>query len=103
MNVSVAAAELSLWEPLDASKSETRLLRLEPGGMGTDLVGSFVIRSLKYHPRYDAISHAWGPAGPSEVIHIAGIAVTIPLNLALCLRCFRKKEVIGLFWVDALW
>jgi hypothetical protein len=103
MNVAVAAAELSLWRPLDASKSEIRLLRLEPGNVGNDLVGSFDVRSLQHHPRYDAISHAWGPAGPSEVIYIAGIAVIIPLNLAMCLRCFRKKEVIGLFWVDALW
>jgi hypothetical protein len=103
MDVAVAAAELSLWQPLDASKSEIRLLRLEPGSFKDDLVGSFDIRSLQYHPRYDAISHAWGPAGPAETIRIMGVAVTIPLHLAMCFRCFRKKDVVGLFWVDVLW
>ena len=94
----------SPWFPLIAAKSEIRLLRLEPAtGFAADLKGSFEIRSLNHHPRYDAISHAWGRPGTSEIIRVGKSAMLIPLSLAHCLRQLRRTDEPRFLWVDAIW
>jgi hypothetical protein len=95
-----------IWLPLNSSKSEIRLLRLH--GEGRSVRGSLEVRSLNHHPRYDAISHAWGRPESSELFVISSepsdLMVLIPTSLYHCLQTFKTTlPASTLFWVDAIW
>jgi hypothetical protein len=90
----------SVWPPLDQTKREIRLLRLDPGKRR---IASFEIRSLDQHPRYDAISHAWGPPAETTIYSIGGRPHLIPRTLAVGLETLSQSRGSTLFWVDALW
>lgn len=95
--------DVSVWSPLDASRSQIRLLRLEPH---TDHnawpVGQFLVIPLDEMPTYYAISYAWG--GPQGVhpVFIDGIELPVTENLCGALRHLRHPVHPRLFWVDAI-
>ena len=96
----------AIWPPLVSSKSEIRLLRLSR--VDGRLSGSFEIRSLSHHPRYDAISHAWGRPSSSAtffVDHEGEKQILIPRSLWDLLNQLRSSGAHSttLFWVDAIW
>lgn len=95
--------DISVWSPLDSSRSQIRLFRLEPNA---DLhawpVGQFEVISLDDEPNYEAISYAWG--GPQGVhpVFINGLELPITENLCGALRHLRYTLQPRDFWVDAI-
>lgn len=94
---------VSVWTPLDASRSQIRLLRLEPN---TNLkawpVGQLEVRSLEDCMRYEAISYAWG--GPQSVhpLFVNGLEMPITENLCGALRYLRYPHQARYLWIDAI-
>ncbi|PVH75604.1 HET-domain-containing protein, partial [Cadophora sp. DSE1049] len=95
------------YPPLDASKSEIRLLRLHPASLyDGDIYCELFHTSLESDPLllYETVSYTWGKFDvmkPSHVyLHSQFIKVTS--NLEDCLRCLRLVDKDRVIWVDAL-
>lgn len=79
------------------------MLELEPNDdIFGNLRGELVVRSLDRHPRYDAISHAWGGPQASQCIYLNGARLPLTNNLHSCLRHLRHKSLTRCFWLDAI-
>ncbi|KIX97826.1 uncharacterized protein Z520_06604 [Fonsecaea multimorphosa CBS 102226] len=92
-----------LWQPLDPSRREIRLLILQPDkDRHAFPIGRLITVSLEQQLHYDAISHAWG--GPSEVyyININKIKVPITSNVLDVLQHLRDPHQEKAFWIDSL-
>ena len=92
-----------LWQPLDVTKRQIRILVLYPSENIEDHPkGHLEIKSLDRHPVYDAISYAWGGPQRSPPLYLHGYRVPITENLHSCLRFLRHGRHPKNFWVDAI-
>ena len=94
----------NVWpERLDSAKRQIRLLLLEPSDDRSAFPrGKLVTTSLNYHPRYIAISHAWGGPQISLPLFIDGVRIPITEELCVCLMNVRRISSEQAFWVDAI-
>lgn len=89
---------------LNQTRREIRLLELEPGQFGEDLILVLRIESLDWElPAYHALSYAWGQNVSSQKALVNGKETPIGHNLDCALRHIRCN-LVGpmLMWVDAL-
>ncbi|KAI1758480.1 heterokaryon incompatibility protein-domain-containing protein [Xylaria castorea] len=89
------------YQPLDASKWETRFLKQLPSSNTGILRFEVVIHSLNHPPAYCAVSYCWGNELQQALIEIDGSFVHITENLAAALR--HAGTAPGeLLWADAV-
>jgi hypothetical protein len=96
------AANSPLYEPLDRSLLQIRLLELLPGNNG-DLI------RCRLHPSrflceggYEALSYVWGNPMEVKTILVNDTDVHITPNLEAALHCIRCRHKSRYLWIDAV-
>lgn len=87
--------------PLEG-KSDIRLLIVHPGSADDPIRCSLKTVPLSEHPRYDALSYAWGPAEPTKVLQLLDAPIEVRSNLWWALWHLRLPTQDWVVWVDAL-
>lgn len=87
--------------PLE-DKSDIRLLVVHPGSGDEPICCSLKTVPLSEHPRYDALSYAWGPPEQVKVLQLLDAPVEIRANLWWALVHLRLPTQDWVVWVDAL-
>jgi hypothetical protein len=91
------------YAPLDRTRSEIRVLRLQPAeDADSPLEGSLEHISLDVDSDYEAISYTWGDNVKTNRISFGGVDFAITKNLAAALRVLRRKESDRCLWIDAI-
>ena len=79
------------YQPLDASRSEIRLLEI----LSPDDTGLIICRlrtvSLLESPPFAALSYVWGDPSITEDIELDGITIAVTINLASALRHVHRQ------------
>lgn len=95
-----------LYQELDASKNQIRLMTLE-GSSSPDTLNTrcrLSVVSLYDDPTYIALSYAWGDPNITEDISVNDIPLPVTTNLMAALRRlyerYSDKQVA--FWIDAI-
>ncbi|RYP19168.1 hypothetical protein DL765_003483 [Monosporascus sp. GIB2] len=79
---------------------EFRLLRLLPETVPT-IKCEFVPASLENHPKYVAVSYAWGDVDDTVQIQVDGLPLMVTSSLHGALNALRRSEPV-LLWADAI-
>lgn len=87
---------------LKIKESEFRLLVLQPGSWGHELVCDLKIASHPKDEHFEALSYTWGTAGDLRPITVNHECIGITTNLEIALRYLRKPDEPRVLWVDAL-
>ncbi len=91
------------YAPLDRTRSEIRVLRLQPSeDVDSPLEGSLEHISLDLDTDYEAISYTWGDSVKTNKISFGGVDLAITSNLAAALWVLRRKESDRCLWIDAI-
>ncbi|GAW23562.1 hypothetical protein ANO14919_131290 [Xylariales sp. No.14919] len=91
-----------MYNNLDHSKSEIRLLRLLPGH-GSDVVHCELLTvSLDGPNEFEALSYVWGSKADPVQIVLSGQIKGVTGNLGSALRHLRNEEKERILWVDAV-
>lgn len=98
----------SIYDHLDATTSQGRVLTLHRGSRDEELRCSLKTVSLDDQPEFHALSYVWGSGTEKDRINIHGHMVSVTSNLASALREIRdhhydffKLHSIPL-WIDAI-
>jgi hypothetical protein len=92
-----------LYEPLDTSKSQIRLLELQPGASHEPIQAGLRTADLDTKGlSYNALSYEWGSPASLQEILINGSPFTIRENLWNALHQLRSLGCYGPFWIDAI-
>ncbi|KAI1085372.1 heterokaryon incompatibility protein-domain-containing protein [Whalleya microplaca] len=87
----------SLYEPLDESTGEIRLLDILPSYTDEDEIVScrmFTAPLEQAKLQYAALSYVWGDANVTENIRVNGFVLPVTVNLASAFKRFRKSDEI---------
>ncbi|KAH8795426.1 heterokaryon incompatibility protein-domain-containing protein, partial [Hyaloscypha finlandica] len=87
--------------PLE-DKSDIRLLVVHPGSGDEPICCSLKTVPLSDHPRYDALSYAWGPPEQVKVLQLLDAPIEVRVNLWWALVHLRLPTQDWVVWVDAL-
>lgn len=99
-----------LYNPLNVSESEIRLLRVD-NDPGQPISCRLETVSLSKAPPYTALSYVWGDENVTETISLDGQDVPVTTNLAAALRCVKshwsnafsdRNSATFRIWIDAL-
>lgn len=96
------------YKPLDASKSEIRLIELLPTATDTSTQRertprcNLIHASLDDRPDYVALSYTWGNPRDTEKITVDQSLVSVTRNLRSALEHLRYERTIRIFWIDAI-
>lgn len=85
----------------DITASEFRLICLLPGKTSA-INCELVTVCLENHPKYRAISYAWGDVDDTVDILVNDRLVTVTLSLRDVLEAIREEDEVALLWADAL-
>ncbi|RYP51918.1 hypothetical protein DL768_002886 [Monosporascus sp. mg162] len=96
----------SLYDKLDESKAQTRLITIEKASDADalDIRCRLSVVSMHDELSYIALSYVWGDPTVTESILVNSIPLPVTTNLASALRHLReryKEEQIA-FWIDAI-
>jgi hypothetical protein len=92
-----------LYDKLDQSRQEIRLLTLEPGARGQGIVCNLSPVSLLDHGiSYEALSYCWGNPNDRREISISGTVMRVTTNLYAALQYLRRPSEPRILWVDAV-
>ncbi|KAH7145402.1 heterokaryon incompatibility protein-domain-containing protein [Dactylonectria estremocensis] len=71
-STSITAAKVNIYEPLDVSRQQTRLLTIHPGAFEEPLICSLTTMSLdgSGHENYEALSYCWGDSRSQAIIQL---------------------------------
>jgi hypothetical protein len=105
----------SLYQPLDTSKSQIRLIQIAPGKEDDPIQCKFVVAELEKHReqssfQYDALSYEWGSQSSQREIVVDGIPLMVGANLWNALHELREPHPTRPFtcnffnpiWIDAI-
>jgi hypothetical protein len=92
------------YQPLDASKSEIRIINLKPGTASSPLQCALqhVPTANKSRASYKALSYTWGAPEPTKILLLDGIQIQVRENLWQALYHIRQQNATLQLWVDAL-
>ncbi|KAI4869999.1 HET-domain-containing protein [Hypoxylon rubiginosum] len=108
-----APAVWPLYQKLDGSQKETRLIIIEPSA---DRESDIIQLSLTHISlansdciRYEALSYCWGDGREQRPILLKGLEPSLPAiqvfisrNLFAALKTLRNEEIGRIFWIDQL-
>ncbi|KAI8712284.1 HET domain-containing protein [Fusarium sp. LHS14.1] len=87
---------------LSLDSRQIRLLTLEPGKYGDDIVGHLGIVDLKDEPIFEALSYCWGDRTDVCEITVDDHKVCVTRNLHRALQRLRHEAVPRQVWADAI-
>jgi hypothetical protein len=96
------------YTPLNASKTEIRLIELLPRATKCSSQSELGPRcnlihvSLDDKPDYAALSYTWGDPRDTQTIMIGSCSVPVTRNLYFALKHLQYKKTARVIWVDAL-
>jgi hypothetical protein len=96
------------YRPLDASKSEIRLIELLPTATNTSTRRertprcNLIHASLNDKPNYVALSYTWGDPRDTEKITVDQSLVSVTRNLHSALKHLRYEKTVRIIWIDAI-
>lgn len=86
------------YNALDTTKSEIRLIHLQPGWVTDGIKCELILASLNYKSTYEALSYEWGPPCPDVFgIKLSGQEDFVRENLWLRFVVSGWKTAHGLF------
>ena len=95
-----------VYQPLDSSKSEIRLLSIVPDPLDGPVRCTLHVVSLDCTPVFRALSYVWGDASITEDITIESCKLAVTTNLEAALRavrrCHRNDGTEMPLWADAV-
>ncbi|KAH8674536.1 heterokaryon incompatibility protein-domain-containing protein, partial [Tricladium varicosporioides] len=100
-----------VYEPLDTSRHEIRLLNIHPGIAGTKIRANLIVVSLDDTPSYEALSYTWGDPSQTSTIELFDNVLTencskstfhATVNLELALQHLRYSDGYLILWVDSI-
>ncbi|KAL8386857.1 hypothetical protein RB595_010339 [Gaeumannomyces hyphopodioides] len=93
-----------MYQPLNPSSREIRLLRVLPGREDDRIEVQLVVASLEgQSPIYEALSYVWGYTSvPADQITVNGVPKDVTRNLYRALRRVRSSDHPRVPWVDAI-
>ncbi|KAF7945151.1 hypothetical protein EAE96_009930 [Botrytis aclada] len=91
-----------LYQKLEVSKKEVRLVTLLPGGFSEDIYCTLATVSLIDEPVYEALSYVWGDPTSKCDINLQGVSFPVTTNLESALRYLRYRNLPRVLWIDAL-
>jgi hypothetical protein len=93
----------TLYEPLDTSKRQIRVLRISTVPYD-EVRGELQVVSLDDEPKFNALSYCWGSALNPVTISVNGHDISVTQNLAAALKHFQKtSDAAGIpIWIDAV-
>ncbi|KAK8007791.1 hypothetical protein PG989_001781 [Apiospora arundinis] len=90
-------------QPLDPSRSETRLLTLLPAAdFDAEIQCLLDVVSLDETTDFEALSYVWGDPTIREPISVGGENVLVTTSLIAALRRLRQPKSRRVLWVDAV-
>lgn len=95
-------ARNALYQPLDTSRLQLRLLSLSPGEFNDPICAALNVVSLNDDPKYEALSYVWGQDSAPKPIIIRQTDISITQNLDTALRHLRHRYLSRSLWVDAI-
>lgn len=99
--MSTSTVYKTLAEPVDI-----RLLRLQPGDIGSSIFIELDHVSLTDKPIYEALSYTWDLDDQPEVatysVNLSGASYSVAANLFDALNRPRKKDECRILWIDAI-
>ncbi|KAL9111525.1 MAG: hypothetical protein Q9227_004013 [Pyrenula ochraceoflavens] len=90
------------YAPLNRSKKEIRLLRLQRPTCDGPVKCEIVHRSLNERPQYDALSYYWGAPSATKAIAVNGAEVHVRRTLCRFLECLMARFTTLVVWLDAI-
>ncbi|KAL2674219.1 hypothetical protein Neosp_012669 [[Neocosmospora] mangrovei] len=87
---------------LSLDSRQIRLLALEPGKYGDEIVGHLEIVDLKDEPIFEALSYCWGDRTDVCEITVDDHKVCVTRNLYRALQRLRYETVPRQVWADAI-
>ncbi|KAJ3561111.1 hypothetical protein NPX13_g9070 [Xylaria arbuscula] len=88
--------------PIDSSKGEIRLLKIEPGRDGEVIQCSYRLTTVNGDIQYETLSYVWGDLNANKSIIVEGTEVGLTDNLFNALSRIRHASEPRYIWVDAL-
>jgi Heterokaryon incompatibility protein (HET) len=95
-------SKAELFEVLDTTKKQIRLLTLFPGKRGSQVECSLAVISLLSNPKYKALSYEWGSTDSVNEIVVNDRKLQIRDNLWWALNYLRKDDREIVIWIDAI-
>ena len=96
-------ADNSLYQPLDSTRDEFRLLRLQPSDNLEDIITCQLFTvSLFENPSYTTLSYEWGDKNVTEPMLVNETEVQVTCNLHAALRRIRQAHPEAIIWVDVV-
>jgi hypothetical protein len=92
----------SIFNRLNKTESEVRLLRLLPGRSADPIRCTVHIVSLNDNPRYEALSYVWGDETDTRSISVNNQPYSVTVNLEAALRGLRRHRGERIIWADAI-
>lgn len=91
-----------LYQNLDHSGENFRLVELQPGGGDEKLVCNLVHTTFSQTPRYRALSYHWGSGDAEWTININGSPLPVHANVWHALHHLRHPTDPQTLWIDAI-
>ena len=91
-----------IYEDLDFSERQIRLLHLLPGSWEEPICCSLQVVSLDEKPVYQGLSYAWGKLNFVKTVQVDERPFRITANLWAALRRLRRTKHERILWIDAL-
>ncbi|KAM5347314.1 hypothetical protein ACJ41O_010319 [Fusarium nematophilum] len=92
----------SLYQQLDKTSQQIRLLRILPGEKSQPLKCTLSIAGLKRRMGFEALSYVWGSPTPKCYVNINNRPVQIGPNLHAALIRLRREDKARVMWIDAV-
>ncbi|KAK8058990.1 hypothetical protein PG994_009438 [Apiospora phragmitis] len=96
------AFESSIYQELDHTRNEIRIIRINPGQRQDDVSCQLETVSLDGKPKYDTLSYTWGSSKDTSTIYVNDQPVRVSVNLWDSLRRVRHAHKAITLWADAL-
>ncbi|KAI1337270.1 HET-domain-containing protein [Xylariaceae sp. FL0016] len=90
------------YSPLNADRSEIRVLDLAPGKSSDEIRCTLRTVSLHDSPAFEALSYVWGDAKITKPITVENEEFRATVNLEAGLRALRLPSKTRTLWVDAV-
>lgn len=92
-----------VYESLDFSTEQIRLLTLAPAGNETaDIYCNLQTLLLRDRPEYEALSYTWGDTSQECTTYMDGYPFEVTPNLDIALRHLRHPFSPCVLWIDAI-
>ncbi|KAL8776536.1 MAG: hypothetical protein Q9213_008231 [Squamulea squamosa] len=107
LDIAALTGTPSVYEGLELTESQFRILMLSPSANKTDDIHCTLIKATfktnpDREPVYQALSYVWGDAREKRIIYVNDVPVAVTVNLFIALKYLRKVDETRALWIDAV-